>query len=135
MGLFHTCKSLVFVHLNHFLCFQGTALNYTYEGQEVTVDCDSKQPGVITFWFQINTSGAKYLLTVKGTEEKFNADKEKYSVNKNAPSGKLGLVIKSFKKKTDSGLYTCAAMNSNKLFFGEPKEIKGEPGEHLIVYF
>ncbi len=40
--------------------------------------CDPKQRGVITFWFQINTSGAKYLLTVKGTEEKSNADKDKY---------------------------------------------------------
>ncbi len=85
-----------------------------------------------TFWFQINTRGAKYLLTVKGTDEKFNADKEKYKVNKNAPSGKFGLAIKSFKKKTDSGLYTCAAMNNNKLYFGEPKEIKGEPGEKML---
>ncbi len=84
--------------------------------------------------FQINTSGAKYLLTVKGTEEKSNADKNKYSVNTKAPSGKLGLTIKSFKKKTDSGLYTCAAMNSNKLFFGEPEEIKGVPGEKIIFY-
>lgn len=109
--------------------------SHTQEGQDVTVDCDTKQPGVITFWFQINTSGAKCLLTVKGTEEKFNADKEKYKVSKSDPSGKHGLAIKSFKKKTDSGLYTCAAMNKNKLFFGEPTEIKGEPGEHLIVYF
>lgn len=111
-------------------CFSQTQEgqeNYKNEGQKVTVDCDPKQHGVITFWFQINKSGAKCLLTVKGTEEKFNADKGKYEVNKNAPSGKLGLVIKSFMKKTDSGSYTCAAMNSNKLFFGEPIEIKGEP--------
>ncbi|XP_058614365.1 T-cell surface glycoprotein CD8 alpha chain isoform X2 [Onychostoma macrolepis] len=101
--------------------------SHTQEGQEVTVHCDPKQPGVITFWFQINTTGASCLLTVKGTEEKFNADKEKYEMKKNSPSGKLGLAIKSFKKKSDSGLYTCAAMNKNKLFFGEPIEIKGEP--------
>ncbi len=66
----------------------------------------------------------KYLLTVKGTEEKSNADKNKYIVNTKAPSGKLGLTIKSFKKKTDSGLYTCAAMNSNKLSSESQKKLK-----------
>ncbi len=102
------------------------------EEEDIQVYCDPKHHSVITFWFQINSSGAKYLLTVKGTEEKSNADKNKYIVNTKAPSGKLGLIIKSFKKKTDSGLYTCAAMNSNKLFFGEPEEIKGEPGEKML---
>uniref|UniRef100_A0A673IAX3 Ig-like domain-containing protein n=1 Tax=Sinocyclocheilus rhinocerous TaxID=307959 RepID=A0A673IAX3_9TELE len=113
-------------------CFSHT---FYREGQEVIIDCDPKQHSVITFWFKINRSGAKHLLTFKGTDVKENVDKEKYSLNKNAPSGKVSLAIKDFKKKTDSGLYTCAAMNSNKLFFGEPIEIKGEPGEKISNIF
>uniref|UniRef100_A0A8C2IMI0 CD8a molecule n=1 Tax=Cyprinus carpio TaxID=7962 RepID=A0A8C2IMI0_CYPCA len=102
----------------------GFADNVFKEGQEVTVDCDPKQPGVITFWFQINRSGPKYLFTVKSTDVKANVDWTKYKVNTN---GKVSLAIQSFQKKTDSGLYTCAAMNNNRLIFGEVKEIKGEP--------
>ncbi|XP_059381514.1 T-cell surface glycoprotein CD8 alpha chain [Carassius carassius] len=102
----------------------GFGDNVYKEGQEVTVDCDTKQPGVITFWFQINRSGPKYLFTVKSTDVKAIADPTKYKVNKNA---KVSLTIQSFKKNTDSGFYTCAAMNNNKLFFGGLTEIKGEP--------
>uniref|UniRef100_A0A9J7YK72 Ig-like domain-containing protein n=2 Tax=Cyprinus carpio TaxID=7962 RepID=A0A9J7YK72_CYPCA len=105
--------------------FNGNFANTIYqEGQAVPVNCDTKQPGVITFWFKINTSGAKYLFTVKGTDVKVNADVAKYKVNK---SGKVSLAIQSFNKKTDSGFYTCAAMNNNKLIFGELTEINGEP--------
>uniref|UniRef100_A0A672MBZ7 Ig-like domain-containing protein n=1 Tax=Sinocyclocheilus grahami TaxID=75366 RepID=A0A672MBZ7_SINGR len=104
-------------------CFSHT---FYREGQEVIIDCDPKQHSVITFWFKINKSGAQHLLTFKGMDVKDNVDQEKYSLNKNAPS-KVSLAVKDFKKQTDSGVYTCAAMNSNKLFFGEPMEIKGEP--------
>ncbi|XP_052443799.1 T-cell surface glycoprotein CD8 alpha chain [Carassius gibelio] len=102
----------------------GFADNVYKEGEEVTVNCDTKQPGVITFWFQINKSGLKYLFTVKSTEIKANADPKKYKVNQNA---KVSLAIQSFEKNTDSGFYTCAAMNNNKLFFGGLTEIKGQP--------
>ncbi|RXN08597.1 CD8 beta 1 [Labeo rohita] len=104
----------------------GFANNVYQKGQTVTVNCDPKQSGAITFWFQINTSGAKYLFTVKGKDEKARADDLKYTVNKNGD--KVSLTIQSFEKKTDSGTYTCAAMNSNKLFFGELTEVRGEPG-------
>ncbi|XP_050948570.1 T-cell surface glycoprotein CD8 alpha chain [Labeo rohita] len=103
----------------------GFANNVYQKGQTVTVNCDPKQSGAITFWFQINTSGAKYLFTVKGKDEKARADDLKYTVNKNGD--KVSLTIQSFEKKTDSGTYTCAAMNSNKLFFGELTEVRGEP--------
>ncbi|XP_073681153.1 uncharacterized protein [Garra rufa] len=106
--------------------FDGGFANPIYkEGVEVPVHCDPKISGAITFWFQINTSGAKYLFSVKGTDEKANADDKKYKVIKN--SNKVSLAIQSFKKTTDSGLYTCAAMNNNRLIFGELTEIKGEP--------
>ncbi|KAK2872433.1 hypothetical protein Q8A67_022330 [Cirrhinus molitorella] len=87
------------------------------------VNCDTKVSGAITFWFQINTSGVKYLFTLKGEDVKAIADAQKYKVNKNA--GKVSLAIQSFEKRTDSGLYTCAAMNNNKLIFGEVTEING----------
>ncbi|XP_016426649.1 T-cell surface glycoprotein CD8 alpha chain [Sinocyclocheilus rhinocerous] len=104
--------------------FNGDFANTIYrKGEEVPINCDPK-PGVITFWFQINRSGAKYLFTVKSTDVKGNVNQTKYKVNK---SGKGSLAIQSFDKKTDSGFYTCAAMNNNKLIFGELTEINGEP--------
>nr|BAD89372.1 CD8 alpha1-2 [Carassius langsdorfii] len=105
--------------------FSGNFANIVYKnGEVVPVDCDPKQPGVITFWFQIKTSGPKYLFTVKGTDVKSITDKEKYIVK---TGGKVSLAIQSFNKKTDSGFYTCAAMNNNQLMFGELTEINGEP--------
>ncbi|XP_043076796.1 T-cell surface glycoprotein CD8 alpha chain [Puntigrus tetrazona] len=103
----------------------GFAEKVYQEGKEATVNCDTKLPGVITFWFKINRSGAKYLFTVKGTDIRSDVeDKEKYKVNNN---GKVSLTIRSFKKKSDSGLYSCASMNNNQLSFGELTEMKGEP--------
>ncbi|XP_026090160.1 T-cell surface glycoprotein CD8 alpha chain [Carassius auratus] len=105
--------------------FSGNFANIAYKnGQEVLVDCDPKQAGVITFWFQIKTSGPKYLFTVKGADVKSNTDKEKYIVK---TGGKVSLAIQNFNKETDSGFYTCAAMNSNQLMFGEMTEIIGQP--------
>ncbi|KAK2872432.1 hypothetical protein Q8A67_022329 [Cirrhinus molitorella] len=110
--------------------FYGGFANTVYqEGQEVTVNCDTKQAGVITFWFQINNNGAKYLFTAKSTDVKFNVNATKYKVN---PSGKISLAIQSFEKKKDSGLYTCAAMNNNKLFFGETTNIIGKPDPTIL---
>ncbi|KAK7131432.1 hypothetical protein R3I94_016534 [Phoxinus phoxinus] len=81
--------------------FYGVSAKIYKEGESVRVDCDLKQSGTLTFWFRIN-------------------DKDKNS-------GKVHLDIKSFEKKADSGVYTCATMNSNKLFFGGLTEIEGEP--------
>ncbi|KAL1253262.1 hypothetical protein QQF64_017955 [Cirrhinus molitorella] len=61
---------------------------------------------------------------IKGRGEELQTE-QNYKLNKNA--GKVSLTIQSFKKNTDSGLYTCAAMNNNKLVFGDLNEIKGEP--------
>ncbi|KAL1253261.1 hypothetical protein QQF64_017954 [Cirrhinus molitorella] len=108
------------------LVYEGFANTVYQEGQEVIVNCDTKQAGVITFWFQVNNNGAKYLFTAKSTDIKFNVNTTKYKVNQ---SGKVSLAIQSFEKKTDSGLYTCAAMNNNKLVFGELTEINGEPDQ------
>lgn len=112
----------------------GVSARIYKEGEKVQVDCDPKQSGTLTFWFRINSKGADYLFSVKSADIKENdLNSEHYAINKN--SGKVQLDIKSFKKKTDSGVYVCAAMNSNKLFFGGLTRIEGEPGGHLTVYF
>lgn len=104
------------------LClFHGGSAHYE-EGQSVNVHCDPGLPGTLTFWFRVNDDGAKFLFTVKNKDVK--ASDTEYTVN---PHDKVSLTIQSFKKKTDSGVYTCAAMNSNKLFFGKPSVITGKP--------
>lgn len=107
--------------------FYGVSADIYKEGAKVRVDCDPKQSGTMTFWFRINSAGADFLFTVKQTDIKGTSlNKEKYITTVDN-SGKAHLDIKSFDKKTDSGVYTCAAMNNNKLFFGGLTEMKGEP--------
>lgn len=109
----------------------GVSAEIYKEGAKVRVECDIKQSGTMTFWFRINSAGADFLFTVKQEEVKERASDMKYITEKNG--GKVHLVINPFKKKTDSGVYTCATMNSNKLFFGGLTEIEGEPGGYLTV--
>ncbi|CAM4666115.1 unnamed protein product [Leuciscus chuanchicus] len=107
--------------------FYGVSAKICKEGEKVRVDCDIKQSGTLTFWFRINSAGADFLFTVKNSGIKEKALQEgKYNVDVDN-SGKAYLDIKSFEKKTDTGVYTCATMNSNKLFFGGLTEIEGEP--------
>uniref|UniRef100_A0A673IAW8 CD8 alpha n=1 Tax=Sinocyclocheilus rhinocerous TaxID=307959 RepID=A0A673IAW8_9TELE len=101
-------------------CFSHT---FYREGQEVIIDCDPKQHSVITFWFKINRSGAKHLLTFKGTDVKENVDKEKYSLNKNAPSGKVSLYRfhKNEKKNSKNiGHYSCIHNRFAYIFVADP---------------
>ncbi|KAK7131433.1 hypothetical protein R3I94_016534 [Phoxinus phoxinus] len=108
--------------------FYGVSAKIYKEGESVRVDCDLKQSGTLTFWFRINDKGADFLFTVRNVDIKENLlPKEKYTVTTDKNSGKVHLDIKSFEKKADSGVYTCATMNSNKLFFGGLTEIEGEP--------
>lgn len=83
------------------------------------------------FWFRIQNDGPKFLFTSKNTEVKTNADPTKFKVMDSG--GKMRLTIQNFNKKTDSGVYTCAAMNNNMLRFGKHTTINGEPGGFRII--
>jgi len=112
---------------------QGVSAEIYKEGQRIRISCVPEQSGALTFWFRIKSTGADFLFTVKQSDIKENPlSKEKYitTVDK---SGKPYLDIISFEKKADSGVYTCASMNNNKLYFGRLTEIKGEPGGYLNV--
>nr|BAD89376.1 CD8 alpha [Danio rerio] len=106
--------------------FYGCSANFHQENSTVAVNCNPKTSGTITFMFQINSTGANCLLIAKQTEVKHNANSKKYSGHIDS-NGNLNVKIKSFAKRTDSGLYVCATMNNNKLFFGEVTKIQGVP--------
>ncbi|XP_048023282.1 T-cell surface glycoprotein CD8 alpha chain [Megalobrama amblycephala] len=106
--------------------FFGVSARIYKEGEKIEIHCDPKPSGTLTFWFRINSKGADYLFTVRNADVKDKSSSlEQFTINNN--NGKVRLDIKAFKKKTDSGVYTCASMNSNKLFFGEMTEVEGEP--------
>lgn len=121
--------------LKHFFFLSpGVSARIYKEGEKIEIHCDPKSSGTLTFWFRMNSKSADYLFTVRNADVKDKSlSLEQFSINNN--NGKVRLDIKAFKKKTDSGVYTCASMNNNKLFFGEMTEVEGEPGGHLTVYF
>ncbi|XP_057215933.1 T-cell surface glycoprotein CD8 alpha chain isoform X2 [Triplophysa rosa] len=94
------------------------------EQHVVRVDCVPGITGALVFWFRIKGDGPEFLFSSKNKDTKTDVDK-KYKV---VPSGDMvHLVILSFNKKTDSGVYACAAMNNNKLIFGKHTTVNGEP--------
>ncbi|XP_056587430.1 T-cell surface glycoprotein CD8 alpha chain-like [Triplophysa dalaica] len=105
-------------------CLGGSTLT-PKEGEQVTVNCVPSTSGTLVFWFRIKGDGPEYLFSSKNADTKDNVDAQKYLV---VPSGdRVRLAIQSFNKKTDSGVYACAAMNNYKLIFGKHTIVNGEP--------
>ncbi|TRY95132.1 hypothetical protein DNTS_003845 [Danionella cerebrum] len=91
------------------------------DGVEAELDCSPSESGIMNFMFRIEDNKAKYLFTVKQSEEKRF---DKYDVTTDQ-KGNIKMKIKSFNKSADSGIYICAALNYNKLNFGVSTELKG----------
>ncbi|XP_056302620.1 T-cell surface glycoprotein CD8 alpha chain [Danio aesculapii] len=106
--------------------FYGYSAEIYQENSIAEVNCNPKTSGTMTFMFHISSTGANCILIAKQTDVKYKADPEKYSGRIDS-NGNLNVKIKSFAKRTDSGVYTCATMNNNKLFFGEVTTIQGVP--------
>ncbi|XP_021176261.2 T-cell surface glycoprotein CD8 alpha chain isoform X1 [Fundulus heteroclitus] len=100
------------------------------EGDPVDINCKLPDTGTIVFWFRA-VDGAEMELIgsfstngqPKAPRDNFNRD---FSLKKQMND--FVLTVKSFKKRTDSGLYSCAALTGgNKLTFGPVTQLRGKP--------
>ncbi|XP_051533444.1 T-cell surface glycoprotein CD8 alpha chain [Myxocyprinus asiaticus] len=108
-----------------FSLLHGSCARTFKEGEEVQVRCDLEAFGLMILWFRINDAGPEFLFTTKNKDIKVKVENENYKIVET--SGKMHLVIQSFEKKRDSGAYSCAVFNNNRLTFGKLSNIKGEP--------
>ncbi|MFT7798798.1 T-cell surface glycoprotein CD8 alpha chain [Arapaima gigas] len=94
------------------------------EGQEVSISCPLKHSSSAVFWFRIVKNGLDFIgtFTYDGTPKtQIDASVFNYGEIKNQK-----LIVKNFNKNRDSGTYSCAYINANKLFFGEATVIEGK---------
>lgn len=114
---------------SNFVDFSGGPTLIGIKEKNVPIACNPGISGTLVFWFRIQRDSLEFLFSSKNAESKTNVDK-KYKV---VPSGNgVSLEILSFNKKTDSGMYACAAMNNNKLIFGDHTIVNGEPGGYFF---
>ncbi|KAI4901498.1 hypothetical protein NFI96_012299 [Prochilodus magdalenae] len=107
--------------------FNGACSQELKDGEDKDISCKLSQAGQTVWWFRlVNNTQLEFIasfsstgdLKLKGLDGKFDYQKMKSSTT---------LTLKSFNKASDSGSYSCATINSNRLFFGSVTNLRGTP--------
>ncbi|XP_008407725.1 T-cell surface glycoprotein CD8 alpha chain isoform X2 [Poecilia reticulata] len=112
-----------------FLCPQiHSAVKTVEEGQSEKVKCTLPAKGTIVFWFRVvEDQGMEFIGSFANTgAEKATGPNYKKNLIVDKQSDDFVLTVKSFNKKSDSGMYTCAVLVSgNTLSFGQVTQLQG----------
>ncbi|KAL6469856.1 hypothetical protein MHYP_G00209750 [Metynnis hypsauchen] len=97
------------------------------EGEDKDIPCDPSSSGPTVWWFRlIKNTQLEFIASFNSSGDKKVGDIDsKYDYQKMKSS--KSLTLKSFKKKTDSGYYSCVTLNNNKLHFGRVTSLQGTP--------
>ncbi|KAL6469858.1 hypothetical protein MHYP_G00209770 [Metynnis hypsauchen] len=107
--------------------FNGACSEVLKEDEDKEISCDPSSSGNTVWWFRlIKNTQLEFIASFTSSGEKKVGDMESKFNSQNMKSSKR-LTLKSFKKKTDSGYYSCATINSNKLHFGRVTSLQGTP--------
>ncbi|KAI1904643.1 hypothetical protein AGOR_G00007800 [Albula goreensis] len=118
-------RIVVFLFFFEYTYQRDTTTKSFAENTQVELECDPPKKGSTTYWFRLRDSGIEFLATYTSSGFfKIEPDKNIFGTGKIA---KNILIIKEFQKERDSGVYSCASMNSNRLNFGEATRIQGHP--------
>lgn len=113
-------------HLLHLLEMASRAEDKTLnEGEPAEITCKLPQMATTVMWFRVlDKSGMNFIASFdkdgvlkRGVElpENFSDEKMKKNI----------LILKSFKKDTDSGAYGCSAVVNSGLQFGQTTRLRG----------
>ncbi|XP_027859372.1 T-cell surface glycoprotein CD8 alpha chain isoform X1 [Xiphophorus couchianus] len=98
------------------------------EGEQVKIMCMLPSPGTIVFWFRVvEDSGMEFIGSfAPGGALKIAGPNHGKNLVVSKQSDDFVLTVKSFDRKGDSGVYTCAALiTGNKLSFGQVTQLRG----------
>lgn len=98
------------------------------EGQNADITCNPKEKGSISIWFRVlDKSGMEFIASYGQNGLKKTQTTPPSSSFSEAKILSNTLVLKSFKKDKDSGIYSCASLYQGKeLKFGEVTRLVGE---------
>ncbi|XP_036444850.1 T-cell surface glycoprotein CD8 alpha chain isoform X2 [Colossoma macropomum] len=106
--------------------FHGACSETMKEGEDKDIPCDPKSSGTV-WWFRlINNAQLEFIASFSSSGDKKVGDLGSKFDHQKMKSSKI-LTLKGFKKETDSGSYSCATINNNKLLFGSVTSLRGTP--------
>ncbi|XP_014858066.1 PREDICTED: T-cell surface glycoprotein CD8 alpha chain isoform X1 [Poecilia mexicana] len=125
-------QKVIQVLLLLFLCPQiHSAVKTVREGESEKVKCTPPPRGTIVFWFRVVEDQDMEFIGSFAPGGSLKIAGDNYGNDKNLVVVKQSydfvLTVKSFNKKSDSGMYTCAALVSgNTLSFGQVTQLQGQ---------
>nr|XP_020448698.1 T-cell surface glycoprotein CD8 alpha chain [Monopterus albus] len=104
----------------------GSEEKIIIENQDVDITCKPPEAGSMIVWFRVlDKSGMEFIASFSNTGIPKSSG-SCYSYFSNSKISQSTLTLKSFDKTRDSGVYSCAAIKSNELKFGDMTRLVGE---------
>ncbi|XP_078104126.1 T-cell surface glycoprotein CD8 alpha chain isoform X2 [Sander vitreus] len=104
------------------------------EGEQVEITCKPQDMGSMVIWFRIlDSSGMEFIASFSSNGFPKSQAASFLSTFSNSKIQQNILVLKSFNKAQDSGVYCCAALKANELKFGVTTRLVGEKNEVAVV--
>lgn len=102
------------------------------QGEEVPINCEIPEGQGMVTWFRVlDKSGIEFIVSYSNSQIKAKSPVyERFRMTVEAGKVKK-LVLKSFNKDTDSGVYSCACIKSNEMKFGPITRLVG--GKFLSI--
>lgn len=96
------------------------------EGEQVEIVCRPSEKGTMIIWFRVlDKSGMEFIASFSESGlQKPNTDKPSSTFTYRKIDQNI-LILPSFYKASDSGLYSCASLKGSQLKFGEVTRLAG----------
>ncbi|KAM9859859.1 T-cell surface glycoprotein CD8 alpha chain isoform 2-T2 [Aulostomus maculatus] len=101
------------------------------EGQQVEIKCRPAEVGTSIQWFRVqDNSGMHFIVSTSNTGLR-RPDSSIPSAFSDKKLKEDVLILKSFSRSVDSGVYSCASLKNNQLKFGEVTRLAGEQAKEV----
>ncbi|XP_061544186.1 T-cell surface glycoprotein CD8 alpha chain [Phycodurus eques] len=122
----------------HLICILATLLFYnkltagagrvhvSKDGQKIEVSCKPSEVGSMVMWFRVvDKSGMEFLASYTNNGmQKSTSDSMSHFSDRRIRDDII--ILKSFSKARDSGIYSCASLKNNQLKFGDITRLTGD---------
>ncbi|XP_072768742.1 T-cell surface glycoprotein CD8 alpha chain [Nerophis lumbriciformis] len=103
------------------------------EGQKLAIQCVPSEAGSMVVWFRVLEGSGMDFIASFSNQGMIKSEGASYSTTFAGKSMANNIMtVASFSRDRDSGLYSCAALKSNRLVFGAVTRLLGEKTEAAL---